>query len=62
MDLESDFIFDDMCEAVFPAIEWMLEDDDVKPADIPELLAEEDDINLEQAERLYKAYKVNNNE
>ena len=62
MDLESDFIFDDMWEAVFPAIEWMLEDDDVKPADIPELLAEEDDINLEQAERLYKAYKVNNNE
>ena len=26
MDLVSDFVFDDMCEEFFPAIEWMLED------------------------------------
>jgi hypothetical protein len=61
MDLESDFIFDDMCELFFPAIEWMLEEcDDVEEKDIPKLLTEDDEIDLDQAKRIFAAYKENN--
>lgn len=60
MDLESDFIFDDMCELFFPAIEWMLEEcDDVEEKDIPKLLTEDDEIDLDQAKRIFEAYKEN---
>ena len=58
MDLESDFIFDDMCEALFPAIKWLLEEcDDVKDEEIPQLLTEDEDITLEQAVRIFESYK-----
>ena len=60
MDLVSDFIFDDMCEEFFPAIKWLLEEcDDVKEKDIPQLLTEDDDMTLDQAKRIFKAYKEN---
>lgn len=61
MDQIEDFIFDDMCEEYFPAIEWMLEDcDDVDEKDIPKYLAEDEDMTMEQANRIYEAYKINN--
>ena len=61
MDQIEDFIFDDMCEEFFPAIEWMLEEcDDVEEKDIPKLLTEDDDMTLDQAKRIFAAYKENN--
>ena len=61
MDLESDFIFDDMCEELFPAIKWLLEEcDDVKDKDIPKLLTEDEEITLEQAVRIFESYKESN--
>ena len=59
MDLESDFIFDDMCDEYWPAIDWMLEEcDDIDEDDIPKYLAE-DGLTIEQANRVYDAYKCN---
>jgi hypothetical protein len=64
MDLESDFIFDSMCDDLFPVIKWMLEEcDDVKEKDIPQMLTEDEDVTMEQAERIFIAYSyMNNNE
>jgi len=61
MDLESDFIFDDICDSVFPAIQWMLEEcDDIREEDIPRYITEDENISLEQAHKIYEAYKINN--
>ncbi len=60
MDLESDFIFDLMCDEFWPVIDWLLEEDDVKEKDIPQLITEDGEIDLDQAKRIVAAYKVNN--
>lgn len=60
MDLESDFIFDLMCDEFWPVIDWLLEEDDVKEKDIPQLITEDEEISLEQAVRIFESYKESN--
>ena len=45
MDLESDFIFDDMCEKIFPYLDHLRDESEMSGGEVPRWIMEEFDIN-----------------
>ena len=56
MDLESDFIFDDMCEIIFPYLDNLKEENEINMIGAPKYIMEDYDLNKENALRVFWAW------
>ena len=60
MDLESDFIFDTICDAVFPTLDD-LEPEEIKNGFAVECIMDDFFLHSDLANRVLEAYKLNEN-
>ena len=56
MDLESNFIFDDMCEKIFPYLDNLKEENEINMIGAPKYIMEDYDLNKNNALRVFWAW------
>ena len=57
MDLVSDFIFDDMCEDIFPYLDSWKDDNQIDMNNAPKYIMEDYNFSKEDASRVYWAWR-----
>ena len=57
MDLVSDFIFDDMCEKIFPYLDHLRDESEMSGGQVPRSIMEEFDINHTEAIKVLWAWE-----